>query len=140
MPVISEDFSFIEKINSEYLKAYTLYSNQNVEEVLEYQDEINLRFSSKKSKDQTKRIARNPEIKFSKSERVHGPLKYLIKNGEEVSAMKEVLEIIFNNEFNEVDGFIDFKKENLSGGKEDFYLNYWKEDKVLAQFLSSLGK
>ena len=54
--------------------------------------------------------------------------------------MKEVLEIIFNNEFNEVDGFIDFKKENLSGGKEDFYLNYWKEDKVLAQFLSSLGK
>ena len=131
---------FIEKINSEYLKAYTLYSNQNVEEVLEYQNEINLRFSSKKSKDQTKRIARNPEIKFSKSERVHGPLKYLIKNGEEVSAMKEVLEIIFNNEFNEVDGFIDFKKENLSGGKEDFYLNYWKEDKVLAQFLSSLGK
>ncbi|MEC7820476.1 MAG: PTS sugar transporter subunit IIA [Actinomycetota bacterium] len=131
---------FIEKINSEYLKAYTLYSNQNVEEVLEYQNEINLRFSSKKSKDQTKRIARNPEIKFSKSERVHGPLKYLIKNGEEVSAMKEVLEIIFNNEFNEVDGFIDFKKENLSNGKEDFYLNYWKEDKVLAQFLSSLGK
>ena len=131
---------FIEKINSEYLNAYTLYSNQNVEEVLEYQNEINLRFSSKKSKDQTKRIARNPEIKFSKSERVHGPLKYLIKNGEEVSAMKEVLEIIFNNEFNEVDGFIDFKKENLSGGKEDFYLNYWKEDKVLAQFLSSLGK
>ena len=131
---------FIEKINSEYLKAYTLYSNQNVEEVLEYQNEINLRFSSKKSKDQTKRIARNPEIKFSKSERVHGPLKYLIKNGEEVSAMKEVLEIIFNNEFNEVDGFIDFKKENLSDGKEDFYLNYWKEDKALAQFLSSLGK
>ena len=131
---------FIEKINSEYLKAYTLYSNQNVEEVLEYQNEINLRFSSKKSKDQTKRIARNPEIKFAKSERVHGPLKYLIKNGEEVSAMKEVLEIIFNNEFNEVDGFIDFKKENLSNGKEDFYLNYWKEDKVLPQFLSSLGK
>ena len=131
---------FIEKINSEYLKAYTLYSNQNVEEVLEYQNEINLRFSSKKSKDQTTRIARNPEIKFAKSERVHGPLKYLIKNGEEVSAMKEVLEIIFNNEFKEVDGFIDFKKENLSGGKEDFYLNYWKEDKVLAQFLSSLGK
>ena len=131
---------FIEKINREYLKAYAFYSNQNVEEVLEYQNEINLRFSSKKSKDQTKRIARNPEIKFSKSERVHGPLKYLIKNGEEVSAMKEVLEIIFNNEFNEVEGFIDFKKENLSDGKEDFYLNYWKEDKVLAQFLSSLGK
>ena len=131
---------FIEKINSEYLKAYTLYSNQNVEEVLEYQNEINLRFSSKKSKDQTKRIARNPEIKFSKSERVHGPLKYLIKNGEEVSAMKEVLEIIFNNEFNKVDGFIDFKKENLSDGKEDFYLNYWKEYKALAQFLSSLGR
>ncbi len=131
---------FIEKINSEYLKAYTLYSNQNAEEVLEYQNQINLRFSSKKSKDQTTRIARNPEIKFAKSERVHGPLKYLIKNGEEVSAMKEVLEIIFNNEFNEVDGFIDFKKENLSNGKEDFYLNYWKEDKVLPQFLSSLGK
>ena len=131
---------FIEKINSEYLKAYTLYSNQNVEEVLEYQNEINLRFSSKKSKDQTKRIARNPEIKFSKSERVHAPLKYLIKNGEEVSAMKEVIEIIFNNEFKEVGGFIDFTKEHLSDGKENFYSNYWKEDKALDKFSSNLGK
>jgi len=135
-----ENEEFIKKINSEYLKAYTLYSNQDTEEVAEYQNEINLRFSSKKSKDQTIRIARNPEIKFSKSERVHGPLKYLIKNGEEVSAMKEVLEIIFNNEFKEVDGFIDFTKEHLSDGKENFYSNYWKEDKALDKFSSNLGK
>ena len=135
-----EHEEFIKKINSEYLKAYTLYSNQDIEEVLEYQNQINLRFSSKKSKDQNIRIARNPEIKFSKSERVHGPLKYLIKNGEEVSAMKEVLEIIFNNEFKEVDGFIDFTKEHLSDGKENFYSNYWKEDKALDKFSSNLGK
>ena len=60
-----EHEEFIKKINSEYLKAYTLYSNQDIEEVLEYQNQINLRFSSKKSKDQNIRIARNPDIKFS---------------------------------------------------------------------------
>ena len=54
--------------------------------------------------------------------------------------MKEVLEIIFNNEFKEVGGFIDFTKEHLSDGKENFYSNYWKEDKALDKFSSNLGK
>ena len=135
-----EHEEFILDINTEYLKAYTLYSNQADDQVKYYQDEINNRFKSKKSLDQTARVARNPEIKFSMSERVHGPLHYLIKNDEEVSAIKQIIKIIFNNEFEQVEGFSDFSQEYLSSGKENFYKNYWNEGEVLDKFLSTLGE
>ena len=135
-----EHEDFISKINSEYLKAYLLYSNQDPDEVSEYQDKINARFSSKQSKDQTIRIARNPETKFLKSERVHGPLDYLINNDVEVSAIKKVIEIIFNNEFEDVEGFSDFKREHLPQGKKDFFINYWNQQQALDKYLSTLGK
>ena len=106
-----EHEEFILEINREYLKAYTLYSRQETDQVKHYQDEINNRFKSNKSQDQTSRVARNPEIKFSMSERVHGPLHYLINNDEEVTAIKEVIQLIFNNKFEQVEGFSDFSRE-----------------------------
>ena len=135
-----EHEEFILEINREYLKAYTLYSRQETDQVKHYQDEINNRFKSNKSQDQTSRVARNPEIKFSISERVQGPLHYLINNDEEVTAIKEVIQIIFNNKFEQVEGFSDFSRDYLSSGKESFYKNYWSEDKVLGKYLSTLGK
>ena len=135
-----EHEEFILEINREYLKAYTLYSRQETDQVKHYQDEINNRFKSNKSQDQTSRVARNPEIKFSMSERVHGPLHYLINNDEEVTAIKEVIQLIFNNKFEQVEGFSDFSRDYLSSGKESFYKNYWSEDKVVDKYLSTIGK
>ena len=58
----------------------------------------------------------------------------------EVSGIKKVIEIIFNNEFEDVEGFSDFKREHLPQGKKDFFINYWNQQQALDKYLSTLGK
>ena len=75
------------------------------------------------------RIARNPEIKFSKDERFERPLRLLISANEQVETFKEVLDIVFKNSFEDVDGFTEFKKSQLSNDKS--YFLYYTNDFIL---------
>ena len=134
-----EHKDFVEKINSEYFEAYSLYSEEDDESIKMYQKKINKRFKEKMSKDQTVRVARNPREKFSKAERVQGPLQYLIEKDKDVSAIKVVLDLIFSQEFQEVEGFSKFKDNSLSDGRENFYSSFWGQNQLLSKYISKLG-
>ena len=134
-----EHKDFVEKINSEYFEAYSLYSEEDDESIKMYQEKINKRFKEKMSKDQRVRVARNPREIFSKSERVQGPLQYLIEKDKDVSAIKVVLDLIFSQEFQEVEGFSKFKDNSLSDGRENFYSSFWGQNQLLSKYISKLG-
>jgi mannitol-1-phosphate 5-dehydrogenase len=118
--------------------AYSLLSN--TEESLDNfcQTVIN-RFALSDINDEVKRIARNPETKFSKSERFEYPLRILIENNENIDTFKQVFEIILDESFEDVEGFSSFKNSVLNKGKTNIYNEYWEVKNNISAFQKKLG-
>ena len=133
-----EGLEFAEKSIDSLSKAYILFSH-STEDLNDFKQTILNRFSLPEIKDEVIRIARNPEIKFSKDERFERPLKYLISENHEINSFKTVLEIIFENNFQEVEGFSEFKINHLSKGKSFFYNKFWKIDTDIMKYKNNLG-
>ena len=119
-------------------QAYRLFSN-STEDLNDFKQTILNRFSLPEIQDEVTRIARNPEIKFSKDERFERPLRLLISANEQVETFKEVLDIVFKNSFEDVDGFTEFKKSQLSNDKSYFYNEFWKVDNYSDKYIQALG-
>jgi mannitol-1-phosphate/altronate dehydrogenase len=127
-----------ESINA-LAKAYKIYSK--TDENLETFSKIILnRFSLPDLQDEVHRVARNPEVKFSINERFEHPLRYLISEDEEIKTFTEVLDIIFNNNFDEVEGFNNFKLTELTNDKKYFYNKFWKIDTNIQKYTKRLGE
>lgn len=133
-----EGLEFAEKSIDSLSKAYILFSH-STEDLNDFIQTILNRFSLPEIQDEVIRIARNPEIKFSKDERFERPLKYLISENHETNSFKTVLEIIFENNFQEVEGFSEFKINHLSKGKSFFYNKFWKIDTDIMKYKNNLG-
>jgi mannitol-1-phosphate 5-dehydrogenase len=118
--------------------AYSLLSN--TEESLDNfcQTVIN-RFALSDINDEVKRIARNPETKFSKNERFEYPLRVLIENNENIDTFKQVFEIILDESFEDVEGFSSFKNSVLNKGKTNIYNEYWEVKNNISAFQKKLG-
>ena len=97
------------------------------------------RFSMPEIQDEVTRIARNPQIKFSKDERFERPLRLLISADEDVETFKNIIDIIFESDFEQVDGFIDFKNSQLSNDKNHFYNEFWNVDNYSEKYIQALG-
>ena len=134
-----EGLKFAKKSIESLSKAYKLFSN-STEDLNDFKQIILNRFSLPEIQDEVIRIARNPEIKFSKDERFERPLKYLISENQEINTFKEVLEIIFQNNFQDVEGFNQFKINHLSKGKSFFYNEFWKIDADIVKYKNNLGE
>ena len=119
-------------------RAYNIFSNSK-EDLTDFCQIILDRFSLPEIQDEVVRIARNPEIKFSRNERFERPLRYLIDNNEDVDTFKEVLDIIFSNNFTEVEGFSDFKNSQLCNERNTFYSEFWKVDSYSEKYIKALG-
>tara|TARA_A100000164_G_scaffold236340_1_gene209901 strand:- start:1103 stop:2182 length:1080 start_codon:yes stop_codon:yes gene_type:complete len=129
---------FAKKTVSQLSNAFNLLTNQD----LDHEDFNNLiieRFSLALIKDEVSRICRNPEIKFSKDERFEYPLRTLISNNNDVSSFKEILDIIFENIFSDVEGYDQFHKEQISMGREKFYKEFWKLEDYSDKYIEKLG-
>ena len=133
-----EGIEFAKKSIDSLSKAYRLFSN-STEDLNDFKETILNRFSLPQIEDEVVRIARNPEIKFSKDERFERPLRLLISANEEVETFKEVLDIIFANDFEQVDGFIEFKNSKLSNDKSYLYNEFWKVDNYSKKYIQALG-
>jgi mannitol-1-phosphate 5-dehydrogenase len=130
---------FIDQISLEILESIFLLGKDEIEELTKFKNTINDRFSNTEVKDQLFRVARNPGIKFSYNERFQEPLDILINNDKSVTGFKKVLDIIFNDSFEDIEGFNDFKKEVLNLGRSNFYKNFWNQDKNYEKYLNMLG-
>ena len=133
-----EGLEFAKKSIDSLSKAYRLFSDSN-EDLDDFKQTILNRFSLPEIQDEVIRIARNPEIKFSKDERFERPLRLLISANEQVETFKEVLDIVFENNFEDVDGFTEFKKSQLSNDKSYFYNEFWKVDNYSDKYIQALG-
>ena len=129
---------FAEKALDSLSKAYNLFS-KSTEDLKDFKQTILTRFSLPEIQDEVIRIARNPEIKFSKDERFERPLRLLISANEGVETFKEIIDIIFENEFEQVDGFRDFKNSQLSNDKNYFYNEFWNVDNYSEKYIQALG-
>ena len=134
-----EGLDFAEKSLDSLSKAYTLFSN-STENLRDFKHNILNRFSMPEIQDEVVRIARNPQIKFSRDERFERPLRLLLSADEDVETFKEVIDIIFENEFEQVDGFLDFKNSQLSNDKNYFYNEFWNVDNYSEKYIQALGK
>ena len=134
-----EGIEFAEKALDSLSKAYNLFS-KSTEDLKDFKQTILTRFSLPEIQDEVIRIARNPEIKFSKDERFERPLRLLISANESVETFKEIIDIIFENEFEQVDGFRDFKNSQLSYDKNYFYNEFWNVDNYSEKYIQALGK
>ena len=135
---IQEGLEFAKKSIDSLSKAYRLFSDSS-EDLDDFKQTILNRFSLPEIQDEVIRIARNPEIKFSKDERFERPLRLLISANEQVETFKEVLDIVFKNNFVDVDGFTEFKKSQLSNDKSYFYNEFWKVDNYSDKYVQALG-
>ncbi len=133
-----EGIEFAEKALDSLSKAYNLFS-KSTEDLKDFKQTILTRFSLPEIQDEVIRIARNPEIKFSKDERFERPLRLLISVNEGVETFKEIIDIIFENEFEQVDGFRDFKNSQLSYDKNYFYNEFWNVDNYSEKYIQALG-
>ena len=129
---------FAEKSIDSLSKAYRLFSN-STEDLSDFKQTILSRFSLPEIQDEVIRIARNPEIKFSKDERFERPLRLLISANDQVETFKDVLDIVFENNFEDVDGFTEFKKSQLSNDNSYFYNEFWKVDNYSDKYVQALG-
>ena len=127
-----------ESINA-LAKAYKIYSKTD-ENLETFSKIIHNRFSLPELQDEVRRVARNPEIKFSLNERFEHPLRYLISEDEEITTFKEVLDIIYSNNFDEVEGFSKFKLTELTNDKKSFYNKFWKIDTNIQKYTKRLGE
>ncbi len=133
-----EGLDFAEKAINALSKAYSLFSN-STEDLEDFKKTILNRFSMPEIQDEVTRIARNPEIKFSKGERFERPLRLLISAEEDVETFKNIIDIIFENNFEQVDGFLDFKNNQLSNDKNYFYDEFWNVDNYSEKYIQALG-
>ena len=133
-----EGLEFAKKSINSLSKAYSLFSN-STEDLKDFKQTILDRFLLPEIKDEVFRIARNPEIKFSKDERFERPLRLLILANEEVETFKEVLNIIFENNFEKVEGFTDFKNSKLSNDKSYLYNEFWNVGNYSEKYIQALG-
>ena len=129
---------FAEDSISTLARAYNIYSNTN-ENLNEFSQNILNRFSLPELQDDVNRVARNPEIKFSLNERFEKPLRHLISEKIEVETFKKVLDIIFENNFEKVEGFNEFKMNKLSKGRTSFYNEFWNVDNCIEKYNKRLG-
>mgnify|MGYP001296320168 FL=1 len=133
-----EGLDFAEKAIDSLSKAYSLFSN-STEDLKDFKQTILNRFSMPEIQDEVTRIARNPQIKFSKDERFERPLRLLISADEDVETFKKIIDIIFESDFEQVDGFIDFKNSQLSNDKNHFYNEFWNVDNYSEKYIQALG-
>ena len=133
-----EGLDFAEKAIDSLSKAYSLFSN-STEDLKDFKQTILNRFSMPEIQDEVTRIARNPEIKFSKDERFERPLRLLISADEDVETFKNIIDIIFESDFEQVDGFLDFKNSQLSNDKNHFYNEFWNVDNYSEKYIQALG-
>ena len=129
---------FAEDSISALAKAYNVYSNTN-ENLNEFSQNILNRFSLPELQDEVNRVARNPEIKFSLNERFEKPLRHLISERIEVETFKKILDIIFEDNFEKVEGFNEFKMNQLSKGRTSFYNEFWNVDSYIEKYNKRLG-
>ena len=133
-----EGLDFAERAIDSLSKAYSLFSN-STEDLKDFKQTILNRFSMPEIQDEVTRIARNPHIKFSKDERFERPLRLLISADEDVETFKKIIDIIFESDFEQVDGFIDFKNSQLSNDKNHFYNEFWNVDNYSEKYIQALG-
>ena len=133
-----EGLDFAERAIDSLSKAYSLFSN-STEDLKDFKQTILNRFSMPEIQDEVTRIARNPQIKFSKDERFERPLRLLISADEDVETFKKIIDIIFESDFEQVDGFIDFKNSQLSNDKNYFYNEFWNVDNYSEKYIQALG-
>ena len=133
-----EGLDFAERAIDSLSKAYSLFSN-STEDLKDFKQTILNRFSMPEIQDEVTRIARNPQIKFSKDERFERPLRLLISANEDVETFKKIIDIIFESDFEQVDGFIDFKNSRLSNDKNHFYNEFWNVDNYSEKYIQALG-
>ena len=133
-----EGLDFAEKAIDSLSKAYRLFSN-STEDLKDFKQTILNRFSMPEIQDEVTRIARNPQIKFSKDERFERPLRLLISADEDVETFKNIIDIIFESNFEQVDGFLDFKNSQLSNDKNHFYNEFWNVDNYSEKYIQALG-
>ena len=129
---------FAEKAISSLAEAYMLFSESN-EDLDDFSQTIIKRFSLSDIKDKVIRVARNPEIKFAKGERFEYPLRLLITNNKNIDTFKKVFDTIFEDDFNEVEGFSSFKNAILNKGKTRIYTDYWKVNTNAKKYIKELG-
>ncbi len=116
--------------------AYLSFSKET-KNIDTYKEKILERFSMVEIKDSLIRVARNPILKFSKSERFHGPLYFLLKENLNFGTFQEVFHLLQNFNYENVDGFREFKKL-FENGLEEFLLTYWQVDSDLEFYTSKL--
>ena len=133
-----EGLEFAEKSIDSLSRAYRLFSN-STEDLNDFKQTILNRFSMPEIQDEVTRIARNPQIKFSKDERFERPLRLLISADEDVETFKKIIDIIFESDFEQVDGFLDFKNSQLSNDKNHFYNEFWNVDNYSEKYIQALG-
>ena len=133
-----EGLDFAKRAIDSLSKAYSLFSN-STEDLKDFKQTILNRFSMPEIQDEVTRIARNPQIKFSKDERFERPLRLLISADEDVETFKKIIDIIFESDFEQVDGFIDFKNSQLSNDKNHFYNEFWNVDNYSEKYIQALG-
>ena len=133
-----EGLDFAERAIDSLSKAYSLFSN-STEDLKDFKQTILNRFSMPEIQDEVTRIARNPQIKFSKDERFERPLRLLISANEDVETFKKIIDIIFESDFEQVDGFLDFKNSQLSNDKNHFYNEFWNVDNYSEKYIQALG-
>ena len=133
-----EGLDFAERAIDSLSKAYSLFSN-STEDLKDFKQTILNRFSMPEIQDEVTRIARNPQIKFSKDERFERPLRLLISADEDVETFKSIIDIIFESDFEQVDGFLDFKNSQLSNDKNHFYNEFWNVDNYSEKYIQALG-
>src|SRR6056300_394538 len=133
-----EGREFAEQAVKSLSEAYYLFSKTD-ENLDDFGRTILDRFALPDIKDQVARIARNPEIKFSKNERFEYPLRLLINNNKDVNTFRIVLDIIIHEDFPQVEGFSSFNKKVLKKGKTNIYSEFWEIENYSDNYIERLG-
>ncbi len=134
----TEGREFAEQAVKSLSEAYYLFSKTD-ENLDDFGRTILDRFALPDIKDQVARIARNPEIKFSKNERFEYPLRLLINNNKDVNTFRIVLDIIIHEDFPQVEGFSSFNKTVLKKGKTNIYSEFWEIGNYSDNYIERLG-
>ncbi len=119
-------------------EAYALLTNSD-EKLDEFSKTILNRFALSEIKDEVTRIARNPEIKFSKNERFEYPLRLLIANNKNVATFSKILNIVISGDYPQVDGYSNFKEVVLEKGKTNIYNDFWEIENYSENYIERLG-
>ena len=63
----------------------------------------------------------------------------MISNNNDVSSFKEILDILFENSFSNIEGYDQFYKNQISMGREEFYKEFWKLEGYSDRYIEKLG-